>query len=321
MFKRLKAWWHFRRAVIEASHLESQDGAAECDWVMVPCWRRPEFLWHCLDNLTRAEGIEDMAILFRLDTGYSPENIEVIRSYSNRLPHFEIDYSLPCPYRRTKQSANVLLGYLQAAKRARRFVHLVEEDIMVARDYFRWHRAVHDAAGSLFCSIAVRNPNRAVTGSSEVGDYYLSNADYSSHGVCFDKSVLKELIAPHVNMRYLRRPKHYLRRQFPSSVVGLGFVEQDGLIRRIQEREGLPIAYPCVPRAFDAGFYGYNRPGGVTGSLQERIRRLSEIIYDPERMRHAALRPEYLASSLPINLQTPAWERQRRIDVLAAPLP
>jgi hypothetical protein len=320
MFKRVEAWWQFRQAVTQASYAQSPHTNGECDLVLIPCWRRPEFLWHCLDNLTRADGLAGMEILFRLDSGYSPESLEVIRSYSNQLPHFEIDHPPSCPYRRTKQSANVLLGFLRAAKRARRFVHLIEEDIMVARDYFRWHHAVHDAAGSLFCSIAVRNPNRTVTGSSEVEGYYLSGADYCSHGVCFDKTIIKELIAPHVNMRYMSRPKSYLRRQFPSSVVGLGFVEQDGLIRRIQERGPLPIAYPCVPRAFDAGFYGYNRPGGVTGSLQERIGRLSEIIYDPERMRHAALRPEYLASSLPINLQTPAWDRQRRIEVLAAPL-
>jgi hypothetical protein len=320
MLKRIKDWWKFRQALIGASDPTCSDPIAPGDVVVIPCWRRPEFLWHCLDNLTRADGSAETQILFRLDTGYSPDNIAVIKSFSDRLPNYQIECAPTCPFRRTKQSANVLLGYLHAARRSRRLVHLIEEDVMVSRDYFRWHRAVHDSGPALFCSIAVRNPNRNVTGPSEVGGYYLSGADYCSYGVCFDKHVLQTMIAPHVNMTYMRLPKKYLRRQFPSSVVGLGFVEQDGLIRRIQEKGPLPIAYPCVPRAFDAGFYGYNRPGGLGGSLQERIHALSEIIYDPRRMREAALRPEFVCSGVPIDLQTPPWALQRRIDMLSAPL-
>ena len=30
--------------------------SAARDVMLIPCWRRPEFLWHCLDNLARAEG-------------------------------------------------------------------------------------------------------------------------------------------------------------------------------------------------------------------------------------------------------------------------
>jgi hypothetical protein len=37
------------------------------DVLVIPCWRRPEFLWHCLDNLRRAEGIGELHVLFRPD--------------------------------------------------------------------------------------------------------------------------------------------------------------------------------------------------------------------------------------------------------------
>lgn len=309
---RMRARWAFRDALLRAAQHQAPLSAATSDVVVLPCWRRPEFLWHCLDNLTNTEEFGELHVLFRPDTGYSPEILEVIHEYAPRLPSFEVQFPDRCPYRRTKQSANVLLGYLQAAVLSRRYVFLVEEDVMVARDFFRWHRAVHAAAGELFCSIAVRNPNGAHPPCDNPEEYYLNTGDYCSYGVCFDRHVLRQLVAPHVNLAYMRRPKKYLRRQFPTSRVGLGFVEQDGLLRRIQEAGSLPIAYPCLPRAFDAGFYGYNRPGGLPGSLAERVGALGRIIYSPEAMRQAALRPEFAGVSTPINLRPPPWRAQHR---------
>jgi hypothetical protein len=196
-------------------------------------------------------------------------------------------------------------------------VFLIEEDVMVGRDFFRWHRAAHAAAGPLFCSIAVKNPNRTLRVPDEAEGYYLSSGDYCSYAVCFDKRVVRTMIAPHVNMAYFRRPKKYLRRHFPTSAIGLGFVEQDGLLRRIQERSTYSIAYPCVPRAFDAGFYGYNRPGEIGGSIRDRIQSLADTIYDPVAMRSVAP-PKFMERCVPVDLQPPRWSVQRRIDVTAA---
>jgi hypothetical protein len=316
MLNRVRTWWNFRRAVKEANGgLAAPSG--DKDIVLLPCWRRPEFLWHCLDNLSKAHGVEQVNIVARLDTGFAAENLEVIRGFSDRLPNLRIQYPTLAPYRRTKQSANVLLGYLLAASVARRSVYLVEEDIMVARDFFLWHRAVHAAAARpLFCSIAVCNPNRKVELPNDLAGFYLSTGDYCSTGSCFDKQVLRSMVAPHVRMGYLRRPKPYIRREFPSSAIGLGFVEQDGLIRRIQERSNLPIAWPCVPRAFHSGFYGYNRSGGLEGSLKDRIVRLSETIYDADRMRDvAAGSQQHPDTCAPCELDLPAWTDLHELQV------
>jgi hypothetical protein len=314
VLRRVRNWWNFRQAVIDASRLELTRSAGVRDVLVLPCWRRPEFLWHCLDNLTRAEGFGDVHVLFRPDTGFLPDNIDVIDAFADRLPSFQISLPPPCPFRRTKQSANLLLGYLHAAAETGQYVFLVEEDTMVARDFFRWHRAVQAAAGALFCSIAASNINRSVPVPDDPGGYYLSSGDFGATGVCFDKSVVQNLIAPHVSMAYFRSPKRYLRSSFPTSAVGLGFVEQDGMLRRIQEGSKLPIAYPCVPRAFDAGFYGYNRPGSPTGSLQDRVQRLATTIYSAEAMR-SAVPTEFVEKCVPVNLQPPHWDAQHRIDV------
>jgi hypothetical protein len=311
MLRAARDWWQFRQAVDATRTAAAAPNPGTRDVIVLPCWRRAEFLWHCLDNLTRVQGLDELEILFRPDTGYSADNLEVIREFADRLPHFTIDFPPPCPFRRTKQSANLLLGYLKAAAVARRFVFLIEDDLMIARDYFRWHRAVHEAAGRLFCSIASSNPNRAVAVPAEPEGFYLTSGDYCSIGVCFDQQALRQWVAPHVNMAYFRRPKRYLRRLFPDSRVPLGFAEQDGLLRRIQERSGLPIAYACLPRVFHAGFYGYNRAGGLSGDWRQRVAALREIIYSPEAMRSAASRPEWVDQ--PVSLEPPEWSRQSQL--------
>jgi hypothetical protein len=320
VLRRVRRWWSFRQAVARAARADQSGVAGAKDVVVLPCWRRPEFLWHCLDNLTRAQDIAELHIIFRPDTGFSPDNLEVIASFSDRLPQYEIQYPQPSPYRRTKQSANVLLGCLRAAALSRRLVFMVEEDIMVARDFFRWHRAVHAAVPQLFCSIAPKNPNRDLTLPAGPDGYYLSSGDYCSNGVCFDKRVLQTMIAPHVNMSYLSSPKKYIRRHFPTSTIGLGFVEQDGLVRRIQEQSSHPIAWPCVPRAFHSGFYGYNRPSGIEGSMRDRVQLLAETIYDRDAMRRAAGRPEFIDTCMPCELELPPWSALRRVDVPMPPI-
>jgi hypothetical protein len=283
------------------------------DVVLIPCWRRPEFLWHCLDNLLRAEGIERMHVLFRPDHGHDPAIHEVIAAFAPRLGSYEIDTPVRCPYRRTKQSANVLGGYLLAAAKARALVFMIEEDIMVARDFFRWHYAAHAAEPQLFCSLSTRNHNRPVASSDDPRYYYLTTLDYCSLGVGLSRSIIRSLIAPHVCRDYFRDPAGYCARHFPDSQVGEAYVEQDGLIRRIQEAQGErhPIVYPYRPRAFHGGFIGYHRSGRLAGKLSKRIQEVGRVIYNSETMRQAIEKPEHFSDSVPVPLETPTWQSLR----------
>ncbi|HWG76854.1 MAG TPA: hypothetical protein VN660_08680 [Steroidobacteraceae bacterium] len=283
------------------------------DVLLIPCWRRPDFLWHCLDNLVRAEGIEQLHVLFRADTGYDRDIHAVIGEFASHFASHQVDEPVPCPYKRTKQSANVLGGYLLAAQLSRRYVFMVEEDIMVARDFLRWHYAVQAAQPRLFCSIGTRNTNRNVPDSADPEIYYLTSEDYCSLGVCFERSVISTLIAPHVTRAYFADPRSYCQCTFPASRIGAGYVEQDGLIRRVQESQGntRPIAYPYRPRGFHAGYVGYHRPGTIPGNLAQRIGQIGEVIYNVETMRAAAERPEFFHDSVPVPLETPPWQSQR----------
>jgi hypothetical protein len=283
------------------------------DVVLIPCWRRPEFLWHCLDNLSQAEGIEQLHVLFRADTGFDPQLHTVIAEFARCFASYEINTPVPCPYRRTKQSANLLGGYLMAAASSGRYVFMIEEDVMVARDFLRCHYAMQASQPRLFCSIAARNTNRPVLENDDPSIYYLTSGDYCSLGLCFERSIITQWIAPHVTRDYFADPRRYCERHFPRSHIGAGYVEQDGLIRRIQESAGEvnPIAYPYRPRAFHAGFFGYHRGDAVQGTLQERIRAVGDVIYNIEAMRRSAERPEFFHDSVPVPLDTPRWESLR----------
>jgi hypothetical protein len=281
------------------------------DVVLIPCWRRPEFLWHCLENLTRAEGIENLHVIFRPDHGHDPAIHQIIAEFAARLASCEVDVPPRCPYRRSKQSSNVLSGYLLAASKARQYVFMIEEDIIIARDFFRWHYAVQELEPTLFCSLSTLNTNRVVPSSDDPQVYYRTTFDYCSLGVCFARPIITQLIAPHVRRAYFEDPKGYCVSQFPSSQLGAGYTEQDGLIRRIQEAQGerVPIAYPYRPRAFHAGFIGYHRAGRLRGTLSERIQQVGNIIYNSDTMRQAIDNPEHVADSVPITLDTPPWQK------------
>jgi hypothetical protein len=281
------------------------------DVVLIPCWRRPEFLWHCLENLTRAEGIEQLHVIFRPDHGHDPAIHQVIAEFAARFASCEVDVPPRCPYKRSKQSSNVLTGYLLAASKARGYVFMIEEDIIVARDFFRWHYAVQALEPQLFCSLSTLNTNRVVPSNEDPQVYYRTTLDYCSLGVCFARAIIRQDVAPHVRRAYFEDPKGYCASNFPSSQIGAGYAEQDGLIRRIQEARGesAAIAYPYRPRAFHAGFIGYHRAGRLRGTLSERIQQVGNIIYNFDTMRQAIENPDHIADSIPIPLETPSWQK------------
>src|ERR1035441_11093884 len=108
MLKTIIDRWGFRRALRAAAAAPNpSDQSKDKDVVLLPCWRRPEFLWHCIDNLSHADGIENIHVIFRPDTGFAPDILDVIRSQGQRLASFEIQYPPVCPFRRRSEERRV----------------------------------------------------------------------------------------------------------------------------------------------------------------------------------------------------------------------
>ena len=267
---------------------------------LIPCWRRPEFLHHCITNIVKAEGAEGWHYIFRPDVGASRENIGVIQGFP--FSH-EVKPNIDHKAGRVKQSFNLLSGYEYASTVAGDgLVAMVEEDVMVGEGFFTFHQSVHTSEPGLFCSIAVKNPNREVETTGDPGAYYLTSDDYCSLGVCFTAERIRTDILPHHHRPYYINPVGYCRRGFRGRSFGDAFSEQDGLIRRIQWKGNAQIAFPDVPRAYHAGFYGYNRGHKRGGTITERIELVGSVIYDEPRMKEEAARPEYFEDSRPVDL-------------------
>jgi hypothetical protein len=282
--------------------------------VLIPAWRRPEMLWHCLANIKRAEGADRLHYIFRFDQGHSPELHDVIRGFE--FSH-EVSITPPSKYLLTKQSYSLLTGYALAVSKceAGGLVFMIEEDVMVATDFFRFHQEVHEQPDKLFCSIAVANPNRHGRIEGPAQHYYLSDGDYCSLGVAFPREVLRDVVLHHANPAYYAQPHSYCRKNWPKCPIGDAFAEQDGLIRRIQMGGALPIAYPLRPRAYHAGLYGKNRGAGPSGSFAKRLEYVTEVIYSDEAMRTFAKHPEWYEDSRPIDLQADPWSNLERVTI------
>jgi hypothetical protein len=233
--------------------------------VIVPAWRRPEFLHACLQRLLVADdGRPEYWIC--LDRGYFAPVMAVAtwarKRFGKRLRIGQRRHN----YR--GNSYNVLTSYRDAVAEGADLVHLVEEDVFVGHDYFDFHRRAHALAPEAFAVSACRNQQFPI-GTEPPADetaVYL-HASYQSLGVSFRPERLAPALA-HARQPYFQRPIVYCRRAFPHTGINPANAEQDGLLHRVMEAEGRTTLYAAVPRAYHAGFVGYHRhgqlpPGGV----------------------------------------------------------
>jgi len=283
------------------------------DIVLIPCWQRPEFLSICIEQILNAEGCENYHYLFLLDRGFAPENLDIISSFpldKTTLPRPETVSGIG------KQSMNLLEGYRWASEQDCEKVFLIEEDIMIANDFFLWHEAIHSKE-KVLCSIATENNNTPHTSTNDLEKYYEgSKMDFQSLGICWDRAALRDYIVPHATKDFYRNPRGYIIQNFADSSMGGNFCEQDGLIRRVREKKcNLPVIFPDVPRAFHAGYYGYNRPSTKIprGNLHYKTEHLRTIIFSKEKMLEHSINPSYYADSKPINLKNEKWLTQEKM--------
>lgn len=228
--------------------------------VLVPAWRRPDMLHACLTRLSKA-ATDDVRVVVSLDRKGTLDCRQVAESFSSS---FSDIYLRVMNYHQFHgNSYNVLSGIRDALKLGGDLIHVVEDDIMVSLGYFAYHEAAHEAAPDAWAVSACKNQN--LQGDPPAAAY--RHSSYQSLGVSFRPEVGEQVIQ-HENPRYYGDMVGYCRRTFPGSLIPPGHAEQDGLINRLRERGNGMTVYAARPRAFHAGFYGYNRTGTkLSGSI------------------------------------------------------
>jgi len=255
------------------------------DLVLIMTYQRPEYLWHCLDSLVKAEGRngKDVAIFHDHhphDTGGTRESLEVFKDFVDRdaLSLVWIDQARNSWH---GNSFNTLEAYRWAfAQHEYRYVYLIEDDLLVANDFFKWHETVQ-ASGNYFCTVGRPCPhNRSYVPSDDPSLYCVSSRDYASLGVCWKRENLDAVVA-HANAAYYGNMVWYCRTHFPSSNMGSEFTEQDGLIERVVKADASRLtAFPCRSRVFHIGVTGYHRPNGPRfhGAWRQRADQLGQAM-------------------------------------------
>lgn len=265
------------------------------DIVLIPCYYRPEYLSLCLEYLSKAEGARNnkeywvcQDYRFQDDHRYGIQarwTKEVVDN--SPIP---VRFVQRQPHGYTGNSMNTLEAYKEAFQTDAKLIYLVEEDVLVSPDFFRWHEAVV-ANGSYFCSVAYRCARNGgvdkTIDSSEA--YFESKVDFASIGVCWPRENLRAVVE-HAKPEYYADMGGYLDSRFPNDVYSGWYHEQDGLVMRVLHEQKGTVAWAYRPRAFHVGNVGYHRPNGKRGDgqLQDKVSFLKSWIYDAEKIKLVA---------------------------------
>jgi hypothetical protein len=250
------------------------------DVVLVPCYERPEFTRLCLQYLSRARGIENKEVCLFIDNHKEKSFVEIFDAQRpnltliNELFPDRAFASCEIAHESYGNSRNVVdalkFGYNIGAER----IYLVEDDILVAPDFFSWHEAVLEQPDVFVsCSTAlsksahfqINGPLAMDEGYFDPAAYYLAVGPYSSHAAAFKRDNLGLVL------RYLSMIDDWHS----------GW-EQDLCTQRYLASRGLRSAWPFMPRAYNIGWYSYHINTGrkFTGTLHEQSKAVEETVRD-----------------------------------------
>jgi hypothetical protein len=260
--------------------------------VVIPCWNRADFLWACLHRLSIADGAADYRYLISIDRKHSVEVQNVAHDFRN-LSQLSVRIIDPGDHPFHGNSFNVLHAYRMATEMTAGLIHLIEEDIFVAKSYFRFAEAAHalvpDCFGVSACRDQNDNPPTVLvdSGDPDPESWVFERPTYQSLAVSFRSEVVRRFVQM-VTPDYFASPVETLARWFPNTRIPRGQAEQDGFIGRVLEdvvngMGATGMIYPLVPRAAHYGFAGYNRSNGrhlVGGSIEDRGKRLLAMTAD-----------------------------------------
>lgn len=259
------------------------------DLVIIPTFDRPEFLWLCLEYIHNIFGgskniphiwvCEDIRADKPKSFTIEMEMLAVHRFWQDRLGY---NYYATKPHTTYGNSYNVLNALQTASGSAYRYVYLIEDDVLVTPDFFRWNEAVQEAfkpwascAGRLNRSLNfhMNGPEAIDENIKDVNACHVSMKAYNSWATCFSKEAMRVIASAASGYEHFRP----------------GF-EQDIMIQEHIRRAQCKTIWPYVPRAYHMGWYSYHRDGGMMlyGTLEEKVKALRVAVKSPTKLKALA---------------------------------
>lgn len=243
------------------------------NYILIPGRNRPEFFYLTLESLVKNPEIKDYRLLFALENDVDEHYFEIIRSFTNGLEPEIVKWSKM--YGLTK---GILEGFKAAFSKADEYVILLEDDVVVSKDFLKFldycYRHFYSPGGDIATiGSFYRSLGRV--------DYVYKERCYLPWGLLLPKDLFDQFLLEHCNESYYQNSKQYADRYFlrdsPRSEV-----EQAELALRIVIKNSLYQILPEVPRSLEIGFYGKHKHYKVEDydqkSLQEKIAYTRELL-------------------------------------------
>lgn len=282
------------------------------DVVLLPNFNRPEMLQIQMELITENPGWNDnFHYIFSLDYGFKRDLLPLIRLWRSKMASselFEVSPMQGSYPRWLKQSRAIYKAYRRSLSHNPQYIFMLEDDIAPSNIFFEWHYQVQQKFKP-FCSIGTRNhslmpPIPQGNHNKEV----FFHPSFQSLGVCWPGQNLSRILDTYFPETYWRNPLGFTQKTFPGTKIPLAYLEQDSVFNRAIEKENLRVVYPTLPVAYHMGVYGKStRTSRVTGTLDEKVRKLKSFIFDPvaveKRYRDAGRDEYFFEDSRPIPLK------------------
>lgn len=243
------------------------------DIVVVPLWKRAEFAEACLSRLTKAmDG--DVRVRFCLDTGFSPDVQLAARQFSSK--HQGTSTTIQTEDYPTG-SYNVFTGLREALEGSESGdrIHILEEDIFIAHDYFTFHRGAHAAAPDAYSVSACQNLFLTrETKPSPIQDAVYRSGAYQVWGSSYRPEVVEQILS-RVKPDYFTDMGGAFEREFSPDRDHVTGSLYDGVMAMNMSQIGGYTAFPFAPRAYHAGFEGVSYKGkgpALKGTPKQRAK-------------------------------------------------
>lgn len=287
------------------------------DRIYVTAFRRPEILWHCLAALSRCEDLDTVDVRVYVDGHVDPMeayNPGIIAVYEQSVPKFLPHTNLELGFHTTRfpdMGPVTFQGMRDALEDGVKLLMLVEEDVIVAPDFIRWSRAVHETFHPFYAYGIVPAEVTPDGDPSHVGlhevkvspEGHISGAWFCAWGCSWPRESLPAILE-HDVPEYHSNQCAYLADRFPAYThYGCAW---DGLMLRVFGAvPGRKGAYPHLARCGNIGVYGTFRSRVVpwkAQTLEGRIEEVGELMKHPDQVQALA------HDCRPCSMEIPPWK-------------
>ena len=199
------------------------------DIVLLPTFNRAELLQVCLEHLGRCEGIENHEVWVSEDQvgGKSKIIQQEIDEVLERATDFLNFKHIRQPKHSGPSWVNIFRCLHEAHETNCRYIYMLEDDIVVSPDFFRWSHQAHEQ----FRPFVTCANNDWTLASSDPLAVCLSHSDFEPWAACIARENLK---------RVLRADGVYER-------------HAEEVIQNFIIKEKLDVVFPLMPRAQNIG--------------------------------------------------------------------